>query len=96
MNVTKRVKAKARKGASSRKPKKSTRGHTVFSEMKGRTVDKIELCVSADYHCVSIRFLDNTDFSVEIEPCLRFKALHSDWKAGNQRVLKRWATVRRE
>jgi hypothetical protein len=96
MNVMKRHKAKARKGTSSRKPKKATRGCTVFSEMKGRTVEKIELSVSADYHCISIRFLDKTDFTVEIDPCLRFTALHSEWKTGNQRVLKRWATVRGE
>jgi hypothetical protein len=61
--------------------------------MKGRTVDKIELCFSEDYHCISIRFLDKTDFTVEIDPCLRFTALHSGWKTGNQRVLKRWSSV---
>ena len=96
MNLMKRLKEKAGKGTSSQKPEKATRGCTVFSEMKGRTVEKIELFVSADYHCISIRFLDKTDFTLEIDPCLRFTALHSDWKMGNQRVLKRWATVRGE
>jgi hypothetical protein len=93
MKVMKRHKAQAGKGTSSANPKKGTRERTVFSEVKGRTVEKIELSVSADYHCISIRFLDKTDFTVEIDPCLRFTALHSDWKTGNQRVLKRWATV---
>ena len=68
----------------------------MFSEMKGRTVEKVELCLSADYRCISIRFLDKTDFTVEIDPYLKFTALHSDWKKGNQRVLRRWATIREE
>jgi hypothetical protein len=33
---------------------------------------------------------------VEIDTRLVFTPLHSDWKTGNQRVLKRWATIREE
>ena len=53
-------------------------------------MELVELIVDADYHCISIRFQDNTDLSVVIDPGLRFKAEYSDWKTGNQRVLKRW------
>ncbi|MBZ5489997.1 MAG: hypothetical protein LAO76_03580 [Acidobacteriia bacterium] len=67
-----------------------------YTEMKGRTVERIDVCLSSDYHCVSIRFEDKTDFTVEIDTRLVLTALHSDWKAGNQRVLKRWATIREE
>lgn len=66
---------------------------TTFPEMKGRTVERIEVCLSSDYHCVSIRFEDKTDFIVEMDTRMICHALHSDWKTGNMRVLKRWPTI---
>ena len=65
-----------------------------YKEMKGRTVEQIEVCLSSDYHCILIRFEDKTDFTVEIDTRLVFTALHSDWKTGNMRVLKRWPVIR--
>ena len=65
-----------------------------FPQAKGRTVELVELIVDADHHCVSIRFQDKTDLSVVIDPALTFNASFSDWKNGEQRVLKRWPTVR--
>lgn len=65
-----------------------------FPQARGRTVEKVELSLDSDYHCVSIRFKDNTDLSVVIDPALTFQATYSDWKAGNQKVLKRWPVVR--
>jgi hypothetical protein len=61
--------------------------------MKGRTVERIEVCLSSDYHCVSIRFEDKTDFTVEVDTRLVLQALHSDWKNGDMRVLKRWPAI---
>jgi hypothetical protein len=65
-----------------------------FPQARGRTVEKVELSLDSDYHCVSIRFKDNTDLTVVIDPALMFQATYSEWKAGNQRVLKRWPLVR--
>ena len=65
-----------------------------FPQAKGRTVEMVELIVDADYHCVSIRFEDKTDLSVVIDPCLTFNASFSDWKTGDERVLKRWPALR--
>jgi hypothetical protein len=64
-----------------------------FPEMKGRTVERIEVWLSSGYRCVSIRFEDNTDFTVEFDTRLVCQALHSDWKTGNMRVLKRWPAI---
>jgi hypothetical protein len=64
-----------------------------YTEMKGRTVERIDVCLSSDYHCVSVRFEDKTDFTVEIDTRLVLTALHSDWKSGNMRVLRRWPTI---
>ena len=74
--------------------RRESTGCVQYTEMKGRTVERIDVCLSSDYHCVSIRFEDKTDFTVEIDMRLVLTALHSDWKTGNQRVLKRWATIR--
>jgi len=64
-----------------------------YKEMKGRTVERIEVWSSSEYRCISIRFEDKTDFTVEIEPRMAFHALHSDSKTGEMRVLKRWPAI---
>ena len=61
--------------------------------MKGRIVERIQVCLSSDYHSVSVRFEDKTDFTVEIDTRLVLTALHSDWKTGNMRVLRRWPVI---
>jgi hypothetical protein len=65
-----------------------------FPQARGRTVEEVELSLDSDYHCVAIRFKDNTDLTVVIDPALTFQATYSEWKAGNQKVLKRWPVVR--
>ena len=65
-----------------------------FPQAKGRTVEKVELSLDSDFHCISIRFKDNTDLTVVIDTALTFRAEYSEWKAGNQTVLKRWPVVR--
>ncbi len=67
-----------------------------FPGTKGRVVEKIELSADLDYPCVSVYFQDKTDLTVVIDPALIFEATFSDWKTGNQRVLKRWPAVRSE
>jgi hypothetical protein len=65
-----------------------------FPQVRGRTVEKVELSLDSDFHCISIRFKDNTDLTVVIDTTLTFRAEYSKWKAGNQTVLKRWPVVR--
>jgi len=65
-----------------------------FPQAKGRTVEKVELSLDSDFHCISIRFKDNTDLTVVIDTALTFRAEYSKWKAGNQTVLKRWPVIR--
>jgi hypothetical protein len=64
-----------------------------YKEMKGRTVERIEVWSSSEYRCISIRFEDKTDFTVEITPRMAFHALHSDWKTGEMRILRRWPAI---
>ena len=65
-----------------------------FPQARGRTVERVELSLDSDFHCISIRFKDNTDLTVVIDTALTFRAEYSKWKAGNQTVLKRWPVVR--
>lgn len=65
-----------------------------FPQARGRTVEKVELSTDCDFPCISIRFKDNTDLTVVINTALTFQADYSKWKAGNQKVLKRWPVFR--
>ena len=65
-----------------------------FPQARGKTVEKVELSTGSEFSCISIRFRDNTDLTVVIDPWLTFQADYSIWKAGNQKVLKRWPVFR--
>ena len=65
-----------------------------FPQVRGRTVEKVELSLDSDFHCISIRFKDGTDLTVVMDTALTFRAEYSKWKAGNQTVLKRWPVIR--
>jgi hypothetical protein len=74
--------------------KKWPKGYTVFSEVKGRTVERIEVYASMDSHCVSICFQDQTDITVSIDLIVNarmgFVVLQSDRSTGDQQVLQSW------
>jgi hypothetical protein len=77
------------------KPSKSRYSRLVeFPEVRGLTVEKVELSTASEFSCVSVRFTDNTNLTVVIDPWLTFRADYSKWKAGNQKVLKRWPVFR--
>src|SRR5437899_2083127 len=65
-----------------------------FPEARGRTVERVELSADSDFPCISIRFTDSTDLTFVIDPALTFQADYSEWKAGNQKILKRWPVFR--
>lgn len=83
---------KLRRAPKQRKPRYSRL--VEFPEARGRTVKKVELSTDSDFPCISIRFQDNTDLTVVIDTALTFQADYSRWKAGNQKVLKRWPVFR--
>jgi hypothetical protein len=45
-----------------------------FPEVKRLTVEKLALSADSDFPCISIRFQDNTDLTVVIDPWLTFQA----------------------
>jgi hypothetical protein len=87
-----KVPQKARRA---QKQRKASNARLVeFPQARGRTVEKVELSTDSDFPCISIRFQDNTDLTVVIDPWLTFRADYSRWKAGNQKVLKSWPVFR--
>lgn len=65
-----------------------------FPEARGRTVERVELSTDSGFPCISIRFQDSTDLTFVIDPALTFQADYSEWKAGEQKLLKRWPVFR--
>ena len=47
----------------------------------------------ADFPGVEIGFADKTALHFLIEPRLTMEPTYSNWKTGNQRVLRRWTAV---
>ena len=81
-----------------RKPRRAQRGAAYpslveFPQARGRTVEMVELNLDSDFHCISIRFQDQTDLTFVIDPALTFRADYSRWKSGEQKILKRWSPV---
>ena len=67
-----------------------------FPQMKGRTVEKVELFTSADDHSIAIQFQDKTLLSLHFELGFTLSADYLDLKTGDGRVIKRWGPIRSE
>lgn len=65
-----------------------------FPQARGRIVEMVELSLDPEFYCVSIRFKDNIDLTVVIDAALTFRAEYSEWKAGEQKILKQWPMIR--
>jgi len=67
-----------------------------FHDVKGKTVDFVEVFVCAGYNCVDIRFDDKTALTFAIEPAFTLETEHADWKTGDLRPIKRWPLIHSE
>jgi hypothetical protein len=81
----------AGKGPAQRK-RRSSRS-LQFSEVRGKTVEFVEMSTDADFPSVEIAFDDKTALHFLMEPRLSMEPTYSNWKTGNQRVLRRWTAV---
>src|SRR5579864_241030 len=69
-------------------------GSFPFPDVRGKVLADVYLTTKSGLNCVTLCFDDNTELVVDIEPRLSFTASYSDWKTGNQRVIKRWPRTR--
>ena len=65
-----------------------------FRETTGKTVEAVELLTAPDYHTISINFQDKTCLHFSIETGFTVRTDYSDWKTGEQRVLRKWPLIR--
>ena len=87
-------KGKRQKGRT--RPRRIPEHQIDFPELRGRVVETVEFYSSDEYHYVSVRFDDQTEFffDIEIENRLKVSPELVKWKEGNSRVLKRWPAFR--
>ncbi len=64
-----------------------------FKEVRGKTVEFIEMGTAADFPCVEIAFADKTALLFEIGAHITLEPAYSDWKTGNRRLLRQWPAV---
>src|SRR5258708_39815361 len=63
-----------------------------FPQMKGKTLDKVELFTAPEYHSISLDFQDKTSLALRIEPCFALQATYSD-RTGDEEILEEWLPV---
>ncbi len=91
-------KTKSRKPKTSRVPfslverKFEGRKFVEFPQMKGKTLDKVELFTTPEYHSISLDFQDKTALALRIEPCFALQATYSD-RTGDEEILEEWLPV---
>ena len=64
-----------------------------FTEMKGRTVEKIEFYTTGDFHSISIDFQDKTALHLRIDPGFTLNADFADTKSGNLNLIREWPPI---
>lgn len=89
-SVLNSLRTSSRKGLKSYRPPDSF----PFPDVRGKVLADVYLTNKSYLKCVTLCFDDNTELVIDIEPSLSFKANYSDWKNGNQRVIKRWSHIR--
>lgn len=69
-------------------------GSFPFPQARGKTVADVYVTMDSDMNCVTLCFVDNTQLVIDIEASLSFAADYSDWKTGNERIIRRWPRIR--
>lgn len=64
-----------------------------FPETKGKIIETIEFSTELGYHSVSVNFTDKTCLNFEIEARFLVATDYSNWRTGNQRIIRRWNPV---
>ncbi|HEX7284576.1 MAG TPA: hypothetical protein VF532_00240 [Candidatus Angelobacter sp.] len=59
-------------------------------QVRGKVVEAVHVDAGADGNWVILSFTDKTELVLDFEPRLALTADYSDWKTGNQRIIKRW------
>jgi hypothetical protein len=61
-----------------------------FPEVKGKTLEALQLSLDTDESGISLIFQDKTHLEFSIEPLFTVRTEYSDWKTHNWRKIRRW------
>jgi|SRR5215469_5217757 len=64
-----------------------------FPQAKGKIIEGVEFSTEIGYHCITVNFKDKTSLNFQIDSRFTVETDYSDWKTGNQRLLRRWRPV---
>lgn len=64
-----------------------------YPAAKGKVVDQVQFSTVSGYHNIAIDFDDKTCLNFEIDTGFMLEADYSDWKTGNQKVIRAWRPV---
>ena len=62
--------------------------------MEGRTLKRVEIFTTTEYHSLTLDFEDQTSLTLVIDPCFFITASLSDMSSDNPRTLKRWPKIK--
>ena len=74
-------------------PKQDTR-RVRFEEVKGKTVERIEVNVDGGHYNIDIHFTDKTGLILDVEPFVAVFPYLGDWKTGERKMLKEWKPIK--
>src|SRR5262245_680650 len=89
-------KSQGRKQKTSRTVTIPQREKVDFPEVKGKTLESVQLSLGLDDSGISLSFQDRTHLEFSIEPIYTVRTEFSNWKTGNGRRIKRWPVFRSE
>jgi len=84
------VKRSVHRKQSAHSKKRAYRKVFHFPQTRGKLVEDVEFSTSCGYHNISINFQDKTCLNFSIETGFTLEPDYSDWKTGNQRVIRTW------
>lgn len=64
-----------------------------FDQIKGKRVEFVELSIDPDFPCIDIGLEDQTGLRFVMDERLTITPTYSDWKSGNERVLRSWKAL---
>jgi len=93
--ATKKAKRSVHRAQLPHRPKKIApfRKLIQFPQAKGKIVEDAEFSTAPGYHNISINFQDKTCLNFSIETGFSLETDYSDWKTGNQSVLRVWRPI---
>ena len=62
-------------------------------QIKGRSVEKIEIFTAPEYNSITIDFQDKTALTLTIDPYFKLGAELSDIKSGDQQTIQEWPPI---